>query len=64
MALDKTGTITSGEPKVTDLLPDEGGDGRSAAAVRQVRWSKRVSIRWHGQFWSMAKERGMQTAVI
>ncbi len=24
MALDKTGTITSGEPKVTDLLPAEG----------------------------------------
>ena len=25
VALDKTGTITSGEPKVTDLLPAEGG---------------------------------------
>ncbi len=24
VALDKTGTITSGEPKVTDLLPAEG----------------------------------------
>ena len=24
MALDKTGTITSGEPKVTDILPAEG----------------------------------------
>ena len=24
VALDKTGTITSGEPKVTDLLPADG----------------------------------------
>ena len=26
VALDKTGTITSGEPKVTDILPDQGTD--------------------------------------
>ena len=24
VALDKTGTITSGEPRVTDLVPEEG----------------------------------------
>ena len=28
VALDKTGTITSGEPKVTDLIPAEGADER------------------------------------
>ena len=32
VALDKTGTITGGEPKVTDLYPDHPGDGGSAAA--------------------------------
>lgn len=29
MALDKTGTITSGEPRVTDIIPADGYDERS-----------------------------------
>ena len=29
VALDKTGTITKGEPKVTDILPADGGDEES-----------------------------------
>ena len=32
VALDKTGTITSGEPKVTDILPAEGYDEESLLA--------------------------------
>ena len=28
VALDKTGTITSGEPKVTDIIPADGSDRR------------------------------------
>ena len=39
VALDKTGTITSGEPKVTDIVPADGGDEttllRSALALEQ-----------------------------
>ncbi len=39
VALDKTGTITSGEPRVTDILPAEGVDGeellRMACALEQ-----------------------------
>ena len=39
VALDKTGTITSGEPKVTDIVPADGGDEttllRSAIALEQ-----------------------------
>ena len=40
VALDKTGTITSGEPKVTDIVPADGGDEttllRSALALEQM----------------------------
>ena len=39
VALDKTGTITSGEPKVTDIVPADGGDEttllRNALALEQ-----------------------------
>ncbi len=40
VALDKTGTITSGEPKVTDILPADGGSGErliSAALALERR---------------------------
>ena len=33
VALDKTGTITSGEPKVTDILPVPGGDGKQLLSL-------------------------------
>ena len=59
VALDKTGTITSGEPKVTDMLPAEGDHGRRAAVSWHMRWSKRVNIRWQEQFWKQAEERGI-----
>lgn len=41
VALDKTGTITSGEPKVTDIVPDETFLRKSASmpvsvSVRQT----------------------------
>jgi len=40
VALDKTGTITSGEPKVTDLLPAEGASGRELLALACALESK------------------------
>ena len=48
VALDKTGTITSGEPKVTDVIPAEGVNGAGASYSTLMRWRKRVSIRWQG----------------
>lgn len=33
VALDKTGTITSGEPKVTDVIPEEGYDEETLLAL-------------------------------
>ena len=35
VALDKTGTITSGEPRVTDIIPAAGVRRRRAAAPRR-----------------------------
>ena len=44
VALDKTGTITSGEPRVTDIVPAEG-----MSRDRNYRWRmrsrRRVNIR-------------------
>ena len=44
VALDKTGTITSGEPKVTDILPAEG-------SPLPPHWSARASTRWQRPCW-------------
>lgn len=45
VVLDKTGTITEGAPKVTDLVPSPGW--KKVAWQRwPVRWNKRVSTRW------------------
>ena len=41
VALDKTGTITSGEPEVTDILPADG-----YTEEELMPWRRRVSIRW------------------
>ncbi len=46
VALDKTGTITNGEPKVTDVLAAEGfTEGRTAAACLCSGEKKRASSR-------------------
>lgn len=48
VALDKTGTITAGEPRVTDILPV---DGVSDTELWGRRWRLRAaaSIRWHAR---------------
>ncbi len=44
VALDKTGTITLGEPKVTDLIPAEGSSAERELLPSPVPWRKRASI--------------------
>ena len=41
VALDKTGTITSGEPQVTDIIPAEGVDGTGAAGAWPIALEKK-----------------------
>ena len=50
VALDKTGTITSGEPKVTDILPTEAFPRRSCSPL-PPHWSARASTRWQRPCW-------------
>ncbi len=45
VALDKTGTITSGEPEVTDILPADGYT-EEELLKKPMPWRRRVSIRW------------------
>ena len=49
VALDKTGTITKGEPVVTDLLPAEGATEMELLSMAGS-WRKRASIRWRRRF--------------
>ena len=63
VALDKTGTITQGEPRVTDILPADGTDASTllnAAAALEARsehpLAKAVMM--------YAKERGIQAAEV
>ncbi len=46
VALDKTGTITSGEPKVTDMIPAEGITEELILRHLRMHWRKRVNIHW------------------
>lgn len=50
VALDKTGTITSGEPKVTDIYPADGENEESLLREAAILEQK-VSIRLQKQFW-------------
>ena len=47
VALDKTGTITQGEPQVTDVLPAAGHDARTrlSALAARARTAQRASPR-------------------
>ena len=49
VALDKTGTITSGEPAVTDLLPAAGVSEDELLSCA-VSLEQKASIRWQRQF--------------
>lgn len=48
VALDKTGTITQGEPKVTDIIPVKGRSEKELLTIAYAL-EKKASIRWHGQ---------------
>ena len=45
VALDKTGTITSGEPNVTDIVTAEG-IRQGELLQTAYAWNRKVSIRW------------------
>ena len=55
VALDKTGTITSGEPKVTDILPAAEVYGRRTSDNSVCIWKRKVNILWQKPFWSWQK---------
>lgn len=63
VALDKTGTITSGEPKVTDLLPADGMTEHELLFL-QMHWRRKVSIRLPGQFLQRQKKMGKQSRKV
>ena len=44
VALDKTGTITKGEPRVTDVLPADGVTEERASCRSPPRWSSAANI--------------------
>lgn len=48
VALDKTGTITQGKPKVTDIIPV---NGRSEKELLSIAYAleKKASIHWQEQ---------------
>lgn len=61
VALDKTGTITSGEPKVTDVIPDSK-IAREELLEIAYALERKVSIRWQKQFYPMQRSRKCQMA--
>ena len=56
VALDKTGTITSGEPQVTDLVPADGVSEEELLKV-PLHWSRKVSIRWPVRFLHLQRKK-------
>ena len=56
VALDKTGTITSGEPKVTDLIPAKDISEEQLITFAYALEQK-VSILWQKLFWNMPRKR-------
>ena len=61
VALDKTGTITSGEPRVTDIVPAEG-ISREELLTLAYAWNGKASIPWPGLFWPRQKPEGWRPA--
>ncbi len=51
VALDKTGTITSGEPRVTDILPADGVTEQVLIKLLPLPWSRKVNTRWPALCW-------------
>ena len=59
VALDKTGTITSGQPEVTDLLPADGISEQELLTMA-FAWRKKVNIRSRKRFSNMLKNNILQ----
>ena len=59
VALDKTGTITSGQPEVTDLLPADG-ISKQELLTMHLPWRKKVNIRSRKRFSNMLKDNILQ----
>ncbi len=55
VALDKTGTITSGEPKVTDHASGGGHRRKRSCFPWPTPWRRKANIRWPGPFWRSAR---------
>lgn len=49
VALDKTGTITKGEPQVTDFVPADKISETELLSYAPVHWNRKVSIHWQKQ---------------
>ncbi len=60
VALDKTGTITSGEPKVTDMFPADGMTETEFLFCICI-WRRKVSIRLPGRFLQRQKKMEKQS---
>ncbi len=58
VALDKTGTITEGEPKVTDILPAEGVSEAELLTLAAALESARASTRWQRPCWPAPTRKG------
>ena len=56
VALDKTGTITAGEPRVTDILPAEGVSADELMRLAYLL-GVRASTRWHAPFSAAPRSR-------
>lgn len=59
VALDKTGTITSGQPEVTDLLLQMESPNRNSSPWH-LPWRKKVNIRSRKRFSNMLKDNILQ----
>lgn len=59
VVLDKTGTITRGEPKVTDIIPGEG-IAKDALVRTALALELRANIRWRKPLWFMERNRRLQ----
>ena len=63
VVMDKTGTLTKGEPEVTDVIVD-GMRRRAGTAARwPPRWNANPSTRWPGPSSGTPHDRGVRPAV-
>ena len=59
VVLDKTGTITAGEPRVTDVIPAGDGRTRGSCCSRRSRLSRKASTPLARAIMRYGEERGL-----